>query len=404
MDVKRPYTHILKRLPYPTRVKIRKEIRKHINELLDMDIIRKIEPNEIVEITIPVLITCHYGKSRFCGDFRALNNYTKADSYPIPRIPQALDEPAKAKYITKMDFMKGFHHNGVKPNCMKLLRIICHMGIYEYTTMPFGIRNVASHFQRMIYTIFHQDSYPFHGNRQEKNFRNSRWAPEFGTSDSDNTHPEGTETPILEISSSELHNKFCSSVTKAYEKDKQRSTVLKFLQQNYRSPQLESQLEELWWRDYKEIKYFLIDGLIYHREKHTSALTVIDRDHLTLILKECPDCPNMGHMSEDKTKERKANRKNGKRYGLLQHIEDLKHPWETINMDWVTGLVPGGKENFNALLVIVDGYSKSVRCLLCHKEDKAMNKSLLFCNNMISTCGVPKIIISDRDPKSESQF
>ncbi|MBW0510465.1 hypothetical protein O181_050180 [Austropuccinia psidii MF-1] len=87
----------------------------------------------------------------------------------------------------------------------------------------------------------------------------------------------------------------------------------------------------------------------------------------------------MGHMSEDMTKERvastawwpkweqelseyintgerfqKENGKHGKKYGLCQHIEEPKHPWETINIDWVTGLVPGGKENFNACLVIVD--------------------------------------------------
>ncbi|MBW0466139.1 hypothetical protein O181_005854 [Austropuccinia psidii MF-1] len=33
-----------------------------------------------------------------------------------------------------------------------------------------------------------------------------------------------------------------------------------------------------------------------------------------------------------------------------------------------------------------------------------MNTALLFWNNIISTCGVPKIIISDRDPKFTSQF
>ncbi|MBW0567385.1 hypothetical protein O181_107100 [Austropuccinia psidii MF-1] len=45
-------------------------------------------------------------------------------------------------------------------------------------------------------------------------------------------------------------------------------------------------------------------------------------------------------------------------------------------MDWVTGLVPGGKENYNARLIIADR----------------------------STCGVPNIIISDRDPKFTSEF
>ncbi|MBW0481075.1 hypothetical protein O181_020790 [Austropuccinia psidii MF-1] len=89
---------------------------------------------------------------------------------------------------------------------------------------------------------------------------------------------------------------------------------------------------------------------------------------------------------------------------MLQHIEEPKHPWETISMDWVTGLVPGGKENFNAFLVIVDRYGKSVRFLQCHKEDKDMDSALLFWNNVISTCGIPKIIISDRYPKFTSEF
>ncbi|MBW0485717.1 hypothetical protein O181_025432 [Austropuccinia psidii MF-1] len=73
-------------------------------------------------------------------------------------------------------------------------------------------------------------------------------------------------------------------------------------------------------------------------------------------------------------------------------------------MESVTGLAPGGKEGFNAFLVIFDRYSKILRCLPSHKEDTAMDKALLFWNNIISTCGVPEIIISDRDPKFTSEF
>ncbi|MBW0526887.1 hypothetical protein O181_066602 [Austropuccinia psidii MF-1] len=132
LDVERPYPPMLRRSPYPTIVETRKEIEKHINELLDMD-------------------------CRLCGDFRALDNYTKADRYPRPRLPHALDKLAKAKYITKMDCMKGFHQNEVNPNSMKLLRVICHMGIYEYTRMPFGINNAPLRFQRKMDTIFQEE-------------------------------------------------------------------------------------------------------------------------------------------------------------------------------------------------------------------------------------------------------
>ncbi|MBW0498404.1 hypothetical protein O181_038119 [Austropuccinia psidii MF-1] len=134
-------------------------------------------------------------------------------------------------------------------------------------------------------------------------------------------------------------------------------------------------------------------------------------------------------MSEDRTKERvastawwpkweqelsdyintcegcqKKNRKHRKKYGLLQHIEEPKHPWEAINMDWVTGLVPGRKENFNSCLIMVNKYRKSVRCLPCPNEDTAMYTALLFWNNIIATCGLPNIIISDMDPKFTSEI
>ncbi|MBW0490385.1 hypothetical protein O181_030100 [Austropuccinia psidii MF-1] len=137
----------------------------------------------------------------------------------------------------------------------------------------------------------------------------------------------------------------------------------------------------------------------------------------------------MGHMSEDRTKKKvtriawwpqwekelseyintcerfqKENRKHGKRKGLLQHIEQHKPPWETINMDGVTGLVPGGKEKFNVFLVIFDRYSKGLRCLPFHKEYTAIDTALLFWNKIISTCAIPKMIISDRDPKFTSEF
>ncbi|MBW0495333.1 hypothetical protein O181_035048 [Austropuccinia psidii MF-1] len=124
---------------------------------------------------------------------------------------------------------------------------------------------------------------------RKKSFRFSEWAPESGTPESGNTDSEGTVTLIWGISSSELHNEFFNPVMKKYEKHKQCGIFLQLSQQKYRSPELESQLEEPWYRHYKDNKSFLIDVLLYHREKHTSALTIIDRDYIYLILQECHD-------------------------------------------------------------------------------------------------------------------
>ncbi|MBW0513793.1 hypothetical protein O181_053508 [Austropuccinia psidii MF-1] len=142
---------------------------------------------------------------------------------------------------------------------------------------------------------------------RRKNFRLSQWAPGSGTPDSGDTDSEETEAPILGISFSELHNVFFSVVLKTYAKHKQCGILLQLLKQKYRSPKLETQLEELWLRHYKDRTFLLIDSLFYHRERHTTALTVVDRDQISLILQECHNCPYMGHMSEDRTKERVAS-------------------------------------------------------------------------------------------------
>ena len=86
-----------------------------------------------------------------------MNSYTKADRYPIPRTDIALTKLSKAKYITSMDVMKGFHQNLMDDESKKYLRIILHIGIFEYLKMPFGIKNAPSHFQRMMETVFRQE-------------------------------------------------------------------------------------------------------------------------------------------------------------------------------------------------------------------------------------------------------
>ncbi|MBW0580726.1 hypothetical protein O181_120441 [Austropuccinia psidii MF-1] len=91
---------------------------------------------------------------------------------------------------------------------------------------------------------------------------------------------------------------------KTYGKPKKCGILLQLFQQEFRSPELESPLEEPWSRDYNNNKFLLIEGLLYHREKHTSAFTIIERDQLSFILQVCHDYPYMGHMSEDRTKER----------------------------------------------------------------------------------------------------
>ncbi|MBW0513534.1 hypothetical protein O181_053249 [Austropuccinia psidii MF-1] len=84
------------------------------------------------------------------------------------------------------------------------------------------------------------------------------------------------------------------------------------------------------------------------------------------------------------------------------NIQDPRRPWEIFHMDWVTGLPPGGDRSYNACLVIVDRFSKTLIFLPCQKDDTAMDTALLIWNRVISWTGTFTNIISDRDPKLAS--
>ena len=47
-------------------------------------------------------------------DYRALNNLTEKDKYPLPRIDEMLEKLAPGRWFTKMDLSSGFHQIRIK--------------------------------------------------------------------------------------------------------------------------------------------------------------------------------------------------------------------------------------------------------------------------------------------------
>ncbi|MBW0535569.1 hypothetical protein O181_075284 [Austropuccinia psidii MF-1] len=154
LNEERPYPPLLRRPAYPAGPRAREELENHINEMLKLGVLKKVGHNEDIEVTTPVINTWNSYKSRMVGDFRALNTYTISHRYPIPTVHEALTQLSKARFITSMDSLKGFHKNVWTPYARKLLIIIAHCGIYEYLRIPLCIKNAPYHYQRMMNTIF----------------------------------------------------------------------------------------------------------------------------------------------------------------------------------------------------------------------------------------------------------
>ncbi|MBW0568551.1 hypothetical protein O181_108266 [Austropuccinia psidii MF-1] len=129
-NVEQFHPPLLRRPAYPAIPRARESLEVHIKELMDLGVLRKVGHNEQVEVTTPVIIMFHNGKSRMVGDFRALSTCTIPDRYPIPRIHETSIQLSKAKFITAMDALKGFHKNFLTDNAKTLLRIIVHFGVF----------------------------------------------------------------------------------------------------------------------------------------------------------------------------------------------------------------------------------------------------------------------------------
>ena len=87
---------------------------------------------------------------RFCSDFRKVNSVTKTDSFPIPRVDDCIDRVGRAKFVTKLDLLKGYWQVPLTERAKDISAFVTPDALYNYTVMPFGMKNSAATFQRMI--------------------------------------------------------------------------------------------------------------------------------------------------------------------------------------------------------------------------------------------------------------
>lgn len=90
------------------------------------------------------------GGLRFCVDYRALNNVTIKDRYPLPLVKETLNNLAGMKYFSKIDIVAAFNNLRMRKGEEYLTAFRTRFGLYESLVMPFGMTGAPATFQRFI--------------------------------------------------------------------------------------------------------------------------------------------------------------------------------------------------------------------------------------------------------------
>ena len=98
------------------------------------------------------------GTQRLCIDYRALNDITIKDVYPLPRIDEIIDKFARCKYFSKIDLQQGFHQIRLHPDSVKKTAFQTKYGSFHFLVMPFGLCNAPATFQRTMNLLLHDVS------------------------------------------------------------------------------------------------------------------------------------------------------------------------------------------------------------------------------------------------------
>ena len=91
---------------------------------------------------------------RICGDFKkTVNQASKVDKYPIPKIEDLFPTLAGGKAFTTLDMGQVYQQVLLDEPSRKLVVINTSKGLFQYNRLPFGISCAPGIFQRIMESL-----------------------------------------------------------------------------------------------------------------------------------------------------------------------------------------------------------------------------------------------------------
>ena len=143
----------------PVRQKVRRQtpahqefIREQVSKLLNAGFIREVLHPEW--LANPVIVSKANDKLHMCVDYTDLNKACPKDHFPSPRIDQIVDSTAGCDLLCFLDANSGYHQSHKAKQDEEKTSFTTLVATYYYVSMPFGLRNTGSSFQRAVRITF----------------------------------------------------------------------------------------------------------------------------------------------------------------------------------------------------------------------------------------------------------
>ena len=137
----------------PVPIAIKPMIEKELDHLVEQKVLQPIEFADWAAPIVPVLKS-DKKSIRICGDFKVtINQVSKLDRYPIPKVEDLFTALSGGKLFTKLDLSQAYQQVSLDEDSKKLVVINTHKGLFQYNRMPFGISSAPGIFQRVMESL-----------------------------------------------------------------------------------------------------------------------------------------------------------------------------------------------------------------------------------------------------------
>ena len=128
-----------RRMPFAVRQEVATQLRK-------MQETGVVQPSRSPWSSPVVMVRKKDGPYQFCIDYRELNKSTKADTFPLPRIDDILNQLGNSHYFLTLDLASSYWQICMAPSSREKTAFSTPQGLYEFWIMPFGLTNAPAVF------------------------------------------------------------------------------------------------------------------------------------------------------------------------------------------------------------------------------------------------------------------